>query len=129
MSNQLVPNRNYRITTKRLSEMVADEHKSIKLPMQSLRRFGCMFCSWRGTSLCAFKVPKGSGKPLEETFTKLGKDFEGMCDKRYFFIAGMYTGKLKIVVEDKHDFFKNDFFIGDKTDALKYKEYTNFISV
>lgn len=92
--------KNIRMTTKRMHNMVRPAVLDMQLPIQSAHQLGCFFCEWRGTSLCTYKIPQRL--PDEYEFTDnygitlnctRGKGKAPICRKRQHFIKYLYTGK------------------------------------
>lgn len=62
--------------------------KAREMPPIATRMFGCMNCDWRGTALCDYGIPRGSGYYFKE----IGIDFDTICEVRKWFILSLYDG-------------------------------------
>ena len=74
-------------TTKSYRDLVPPELLEVDLPLITLRKLGCRFCDWRGSSLCDYGVKAGSG-------TKFQAYKEGICEKRKYFVLSCYDGPV-----------------------------------
>lgn len=81
------------IKNRDMKKLVPVEKRELDLPITAYRQFGCYNCEWRGTRICDYGFPRGTGRKLD--LGKLGKEFEGICEKRLNWLRSIYTGTSK----------------------------------
>jgi hypothetical protein len=111
----------YRITTKRLGKMVSEENKDLHISTSAMHYLGCANCDWRGTSMCSY----GIGKNQE--IKGMGKDWEGICEKRKNVLKIAYRGKsntptLKQLQRDYRSFQQETHYNDVSRDYYKLRD-------
>jgi hypothetical protein len=116
MSTELITPTNRVASVNFIDKYISKDKKDLNIPITVMREFGCFGCDWRGTKMCSHNLPKGTGHRLD--LKGLGKEFEGICEKRKSFLKMIYSGIGKTVNKsqirrDFRDFSMNNHYIKD----------------